>query len=169
MHLIYPEEILKTSAKILETNWVIKFLTWPKLCILKVLWQKWITLTLVKLQITVYMQFNSTNQITLVSLKIYDIWLTHTGQLRRTCPYLGIRFHAINQPFLNQFNWNFAETIIYRLVTINQGYDFMMLICRLRFSVHLSVTARKWAWHHMRTCGSGAAKHQKNDRILKPF
>ena len=63
------------------------------------------------------------------------------------CPYLGIRFLVITQPFLGQLGWKLVWELR-RLLFIDWWWNFlvMMLIFSFWFFGPLFYFAGKWAW-----------------------
>ena len=61
---------------------------------------------------------NSTNRIVLFYFKNIHIWRSY-GQKWSACPYLGIRFFAITQPFIGQLGLKFLWELK-RLLSIDK-------------------------------------------------
>ena len=63
----------------------------------------------------------------------------------RTCPYFGIRFSAITQPFLGQFDWKFWLELM-RLLSIDKWWEIQVIMLTFQFSFFGPLLAGKWAW-----------------------
>ena len=77
----------------------------------------------------------------------WEILIFGYGPKWRACPYLGIRFLAITQPFFNQLGWNFLWKVR-KLLSIDCwleiAIDVMMIILHLWFFRPWGLI-RKWA------------------------
>ena len=84
-------------------------------------------------------------RINLVSLKNINIWPSYRPKLTsetRVCPYMGIRFSAITQPFLT----NQAEILYGYSIKGPLSIDHTSTIAPRSLFLNAPILGGKWAW-----------------------